>query len=288
MTGFGKATCQLSSANLTVEIKALNGKNLDVSVKIPTYLREKEQLIRNLTTEQLQRGKVDVFISSDKGDSAGKITLNKPIFKNYLKELREIATEEEFVLGPDIVSAVARMPEVFSFEDSSEEIEAIWPQISDAVLVALGKVNEFRASEGAHIESDLKLRIQALRDLSLLVVPLEAERMETLRARLQKNLEELSEAGKPDPGRFEQEMIYYLEKLDISEEKVRLAKHLEYFEETLASEENAGKKLGFISQEIGREVNTLGSKANHAEMQKIVIMMKDELEKIKEQLMNVL
>ena len=288
MTGFGKATCQLPSANLSVEIKALNGKNLDVSVKIPSYLREKEQAIRNLTTEHLQRGKVDVFISSEIGESAVKVSLNKSLFKIYLKELKEAAIEEGFELGPDIVSTVARMPEVFSFEDSSDDIESIWPQIAEAVLLALEKVNEFRASEGAHIESDLSLRIQTLRDLSGLIPPLEVERMETLKSRLHKNLEELSEAGKPDPGRFEQELIYYLEKLDISEEKVRLAKHLDYFEETMASEQNGGKKLGFISQEIGREVNTLGSKANHAEMQKIVIMMKDELEKIKEQLMNVL
>lgn len=288
MTGFGKATCQLPNANFIVEVKALNGKNLDVSVKSPSFLREKEQIIRNIAAEQLKRGKVDIFISSERGDASSKVFLNKGLFKSYFVELKEAATEVGLQLDSDIVSVIARMPDVFSFEDSIDDIETIWPLLNQAVLGALEKLNEFRASEGEHIQSDLTTRIGALRNLLELVIPLEPERMDTLKNRLQKNLAELSDAGKPDPGRFEQELIYYLEKLDITEEKVRLEKHLDYFEDTMATEEDPGKKLGFIAQEIGREVNTLGSKANHAEMQKIVIMMKDELEKIKEQLMNVL
>ncbi len=288
MTGFGKSNCKLPSTSLLVEIKALNGKNLDISIKAPSFLRESEQFVRQIIAATLTRGKIDVFISTERGDGSNRAFLNKTLFKNYFNEIEEVANELGFTVGSDIVPAIAKLPDVFSFEHVIEDVEAIWPILSNSIYEATQRLNEFRFSEGAHLQADLKKRIQILRELSGLILSFESERLESLRIRLQKNLEELSEAGKPDPGRFEQELIYYLEKLDMTEEKVRLEKHLHYFEDTIQNEEDPGKKLGFIAQEIGREINTLGSKANHAEIQKLVIMMKDELEKIKEQLMNVL
>ncbi len=288
MTGFGKAVCQLPKSNLIVEIKALNGKTLDVSIKAPSFLREKEQFVRQIVAENLIRGKIDVYLSSERVDGSSQPCINKVVFLNYLKELKEVANQVGLDVGNDILPAIARMPDVFSSEAGPEEMEAYLPLLHNAINEAIGGLMEFRTSEGAFLQAELQNRIRTLRELSGQIPLLETERLEGLKERLLKNLEELGAAGKPDPGRFEQELIFYLEKLDITEEKVRLEKHLDYFEETMANEENAGKKLGFIAQEIGREVNTLGSKANHAGMQKTVIMMKDELEKIKEQLMNVL
>lgn len=287
MTGFGKASCQLEEKSFSIEVKSLNSKSLDVSVKIPGSFRDKEQAIRNLAGQVLTRGKVEVLMVMENAGGSPELSINRKLLANYFNELKQISQDLDMPLPPDIITTITRFPEVLK-QATAEEEDNNWPQIEAAIMEALNQTDQFRQSEGAHLAKDLLSRIDTLKQLLAQVEPLESRRIETLKNRLLKSLGELKEAGQPDPNRFEQELIFYLEKLDITEEKVRLAKHLQYFHDTMQNEETPGKKLGFISQEIGREINTIGSKANDADIQKIVVQMKDELEKIKEQLLNIL
>lgn len=287
MTGFGKSACQLDGSNVTVEVRSLNSKTLDVSLKIPGNFREKEQAIRNLAGQVLVRGKVEVFMVVENLAVNADVTINRPLLEKYYHELVDIAENLQAPLPHDLITTITRFPEVMK-QSPQEENEEQWNIIEQAIREAMEQADAFRQSEGAHLAEDLHARIEVIRNLLRQITPLEAQRIETLKGRLLKGLSELKDAGTPDPNRFEQELIFYLEKLDITEEKVRLAKHLDYFEDTMRNEEIAGKKLGFISQEIGREINTIGSKANDADIQRFVVQMKDELEKIKEQLLNII
>ncbi|MEE4175965.1 MAG: YicC/YloC family endoribonuclease [Bacteroides sp.] len=287
MTGFGKSTCQLDGSSVAVEVRSLNSKTLDVSLKIPGNYREKEQIIRNLAGQVLVRGKVEVHMAIENFAANTDISINRPLLEKYYRELVDIAEGLQAPLPNDLITTITRFPEVLK-QSPQEENEEQWMAIEQAIREAMEQADAFRQSEGAHLAEDLHARIEVIRNLLGQIAPLESQRIETLKGRLLKGLSELKDAGTPDPNRFEQELIFYLEKLDITEEKVRLAKHLDYFEDTMRTEEIAGKKLGFISQEIGREINTIGSKANDADIQKFVVQMKDELEKVKEQLLNIL
>ena len=287
MTGFGKANCQIEGKKVNIEVKSLNSKSFDISLKLPQNFRDKEQLIRNFVGQELNRGKVEVFMTVENTDNNAEVSINKPLFAKYYHELKDLASELNSPLPDDIFSAITRFPEVLK-QDPKDADDESWAIIEQALKEALEQTDRFRQSEGSHLAQDLLARIVEIRNLLNQIEPLENQRIENLKTRLIKGLNDLKEAGQPDPNRFEQELIFYLEKLDITEEKVRLSKHLQYFEETMQNEESPGKKLGFISQEIGREINTIGSKANDAEIQRLVVQMKDELEKIKEQLLNIL
>lgn len=287
MTGFGKTSCRLNEKTINIEVKALNSKSFDFSLRIPQSFRDKEQTVRNLASQILIRGKVDIFMTVEAQGENPDVSINKPLIAKYYNELKELAAELNAPFPTDILSTITRFPEVLK-QEIQETSDESWAVVENALSVALAQVDEFRKSEGNHLFEDLKARIGEIRKLLENIARFEANRIVNLKNRLTKSLNELSEAGQPDPNRFEQELIYYLEKLDITEEKVRLTKHLDYFAETITQEETPGKKLGFITQEIGREINTIGSKANDADIQKLVVQMKDELEKIKEQLLNIL
>lgn len=284
MTGFGKATGTFQSKKVSIEIRSLNSKTLDLNVRIAPIYRELEPAIRKMVSEQLDRGKVDLNINLDSTGDEKNFTINKDLAKAYysdLKELNDSIGEET----EDYMSLILRMPDIYinEREDISPE-EKIW--ILALANQACININDFRKQEGQALMNEFTERIEDIRSLLNEVPKYENERIETVRARIRKGLEEL-ENSKHDDNRLEQEMIFYLEKLDVSEEKMRLANHLDYYLETMKLP-LSGKKLGFISQEIGREINTLGSKSNHAEMQKLVVDMKDNLEKIKEQILNTL
>ena len=284
MTGYGKAVCQVKDKALSIELRSLNSKNLDISLKLPFGYREKENEIRALLSI-MERGKIELSLGYEGGGGSEAAVLNTELLGHYYRQITEAANQNLIPHSQDILSALLKLPDVL--RTPSQEVEASeWEVIFNAIKEALDQADAFRISEGNHLAEDLKNRIESIALLLAQVEPLEAQRNLNLRQRLLKGLNELRESG-PDINRFEQELIYYIEKLDISEEKVRLRKHLEYFSETMQVAAS-GKKLGFIAQEIGREINTLGSKANDAAIQRIVVEMKDELEKIKEQLMNIL
>ena len=287
MTGFGKSGCQYEGKTVSVEVRTLNSKTLDINVKVPGAYRPYEHELRALISQHLIRGKVDLVISFENGNGLPAFALNKPLLEKYFLELSAMAKDLGVAESPDLLPALLRLPEVLS-QQAQTAYDDEWKQLLTSIEDALAQTNAFRVSEGKHLENDLKERIHSIRSLLTQIEPLEEARKETVRNKLIKGLNEVQEHTQPDQNRFEQELIYYLEKLDISEEKVRLEKHLEYFEETLDEEASTGKKLGFITQEIGREINTIGSKANDAGIQKLVVQMKDELEKVKEQLMNIL
>jgi uncharacterized protein (TIGR00255 family) len=292
MTGFGKATGNfqsdaLSSSNckkVSIEIRSLNSKSLDLNVRTPPVYRELELAIRNIVSEFLDRGKVDVNVNLDSTGDSKNFTLNKDLAKSYYADLKAV-NEAIGEKTEDYLALILRMPDIYvnEREELSEE-EKTW--VLDLMKDACSKLNEFRRQEGIALENEFTERIEDIRSLLNEVPKYENERIETVRERIKKGLEEL-ENSKHDDNRLEQEMIFYLEKLDVSEEKMRLANHLDYYLETMVLP-MSGKKLGFISQEIGREINTLGSKSNHAEMQKLVVDMKDNLEKLKEQILNTL
>jgi uncharacterized protein (TIGR00255 family) len=282
MTGFGKATLQLSTKKITVEVKSLNSKGLDLSVRMPSNYREMELGLRNQIALKLERGKVDfsVFIESTAEQTSTKV--NVPIVKAYIKQLREVNPDADEI---ELMKMAIRMPDTLKTE--KEEIdENDWAEIQKVIEIALDYIGNFRKDEGASLEKEFRLRIENIRKYMNDALVLDSERMQAIKDRLQTAISELK--VNVDENRFEQELIYYLEKLDITEEKVRLTNHLDYFIETINGTEANGRKLGFITQEMGREINTMGSKANHSQMQKLVVMMKDELEKIKEQVLNVL
>jgi uncharacterized protein (TIGR00255 family) len=282
MTGFGKATLQLPTKKITVEVKSLNSKGLDLNVRIPSLYREMELGLRNQIALQLERGKVDfsIFIESTAEQTSTKV--NVPIVKAYMEQLRAVYAEADEV---ELMKIAIRMPDTMKTE--REEIdENDWAQIETAIAEALQNILTFRRDEGQSLEKEFQLRIANIRQYMNEALALDHERVQTIKDRLHNAITELKVAV--DENRFEQELIYYLEKLDITEEKVRLTNHLDYFLETIKGTEANGRKLGFITQEMGREINTMGSKSNHAQMQKLVVQMKDELEKIKEQVLNVL
>lgn len=282
MTGFGKASLQLPTKKITVEIKSLNSKGLDVNTRMPSLYREMELGLRNLLSQRLERGKVDfsLFIEITGEETTSKI--NGPIVKGYIAQMLTIIPEAD---PTELMKMAVRMPDALKTErDDLDETE--WKHIQSVIDEALQNMINFRADEGLALEREFTQRISNIRNLMHEAISFDSARIETVKTRLRTALDELEVAV--DPNRFEQELIYYLEKYDITEERVRLDNHLNYFMETLAGSEANGRKLGFITQEMGREINTMGSKSNHSEMQKCVVMMKDELEKIKEQVLNVL
>jgi uncharacterized protein (TIGR00255 family) len=282
MTGFGKATLQLPTKKITVEVKSLNSKGLDLSVRMPSAYREMELGLRNQIALKLERGKIDfsIFIESTAEQTSTKV--NVPIVKAYINQLREVYADAD---ETELMKMAVRMPDTLKTE--REEIdENDWSEIQKVIIEALDYIGNFRKDEGASLEKEFQLRISNIRQYMNDALALDPERVQAIKDRLQTAISELK--VNVDENRFEQELIYYLEKLDITEEKVRLTNHLDYFLETINGTEANGRKLGFITQEMGREINTMGSKSNHAQMQKLVVMMKDELEKIKEQVLNVL
>lgn len=282
MTGFGKASLQLSTKKITVEVKSLNSKGLDLNTRMPSVFRENELALRNLLALKLERGKVDfsLYVEVTGEDTSSKI--NSPIVKAYMAQLKAILPDAD---DTELMKMAIRMPDTMKTE--REEIdENEWKQIQIVIDEAIENMLSFRTSEGASLEKEFTLRIENIRSYMNQALVLDPERVTNIKERLQTAIDELK--VNVDTNRFEQELIYYLEKLDITEEKVRLTNHLDYFLQTLNGSEANGRKLGFITQEMGREINTMGSKSNHAEMQKLVVMMKDELEKIKEQVLNVL
>jgi uncharacterized protein (TIGR00255 family) len=282
MTGFGKATLQLQNKKVTVEIKSLNSKGLDLNVRMPSVYREMELSLRNEIAQKLERGKIDfsIFIESTAEQTTNKV--NVPIVKNYMEQLKEV-----FYDGNDteLLKMAIRMPDAMKV-DREEIDQNDWVEIQEVIQEGLANILNFRQAEGLSLEKEFLLRIANIRQYMNDALALDPERVQAIKDRLQTAIAELK--VNVDENRFEQELIYYLEKLDITEEKVRLTNHLDYFLETINGKEANGRKLGFITQEMGREINTMGSKSNHAQMQKLVVMMKDELEKIKEQVLNVL
>ena len=282
MTGFGKATLQLPSKKITVEVKSLNSKGLDLNVRMPSLYREMELGLRNQIALKLERGKVDfsIFIESTAEQTTTKV--NVPIVKAYINQLREVYANAD---ETELMKMAVRMPDTMKIE-RDEIDENDWVQIQTVIEEALQNILTFRKDEGQSLENEFQLRIGNIRQYMNEALALDPERVQAIKDRLQTAIAELK--VNVDENRFEQELIYYLEKLDITEEKVRLTNHLDYFLETINGTEANGRKLGFITQEMGREINTMGSKSNHAQMQKLVVQMKDELEKIKEQVLNVL
>ena len=296
MTGYGKAECQVANnKKLVVEIRSLNSKSLDLNVRIAAQLRSKELEIRTLIGQRLERGKIDLSIyyqDAAQGESAATFTpINRDAFAYYYKELISLQSELGWANNQDIVAAVMRMPDVTKVQDCGDISDEDWAVVLQTIEEAITQFNAFRKQEGASLYTMFCEKLDAIAGLLAEVEPYEQSRVEKIKARIEANLEQLSAATQQaiDRNRLEQEMIYYIEKLDINEEKVRLTNHLRYFRETMGGEgAGVGKKLGFIAQEMGREINTLGSKSNQSEMQIIVVKMKDILEQIKEQVLNVL
>ena len=290
MTGYGKAAIEITGRKLTIEIKTLNSKQLDLNLKIPGYFREKEWEVRTFLTQKLERGKIDFYIGTEVTGEMLNYSINHSLAKKYHEELKTLSHEFNEECPADLLSLVLKMPDVMQ-KSRDEMNENDWEFISGAVSEAVAQVNEFRMNEGRVLEDDMLKRIHSIMQLLDSIEPYEINRIKELRERLLRDFSNYKgdfNGSAPDQNRFEQELIYYLEKLDITEEKVRLLKHCQYFLETLQESVSQGKKLGFVTQEMGREINTIGSKANDSEIQKIVVQMKDELEKIKEQLGNIL
>ena len=281
MTGYGKHVVQLPSKKITVELKSLNSKNLDINARIPQTYREKELELRKLISDSLMRGKVDFNLYIELTGDETTAEVNVAMVKKYIEQLRAIADGDEVKL----LEMALKMPDTLK-TDKNDIDSKEFATIKAALKDALKAINTFRTEEGNVLETDFKNRLKTLSSLLEQVKAMDTERIDSIRERLEKAVADLK--VELDENRFEQELIYYLEKYDITEEKVRLANHLAYFETTIDSKDSNGKKLGFISQEIGREINTIGSKANFAPMQQLVVQMKDELEKIKEQMLNVL
>lgn len=281
MTGFGRSEGVYEGKKISVDIKSLNSKSFDLNVRLPLRYREKEFEVRKFLNDKILRGKVDCYINCEVMDGCSDVKINQSLIKSYIKELKQCADD-----GPEFeyLKMAIRLPEAVSTKPDDLDDEE-WNFTNQIIYEALMKFSEFRKVEGDILYEELKRNLHNIETYLSMVVPYEGVRLETVKEKYRTTL---SEFGTLDETRFYQEMAYYTEKLDISEEKVRLAQHLKYYSEVMKNEVGNGKKLGFIAQEIGREINTLGSKANHAEIQKLVVMMKDDLEKIKEQTLNVL
>jgi len=281
MTGYGKSVLQLPTKKITIELKSLNSKNLDLNARMPSIYREKELAIRKSLANKLVRGKVDfsIYVEATAEDTSTQI--NTPVVKQYIAQLKQVVDGNDI----DLLKMAVRFPDALNtVREGIDESE--WGAIEKEIQTAIKDLNNYRLNEGKVLEIDFNKRIVSISALLDEVIAIDPERVEGVRERLLKGVQELRE--KYDENRFEQELVYYIEKFDITEEKVRLKNHLNYFKESINSEDSNGKKLGFISQEMGREINTIGSKSNYAPMQQLVVQMKDELEKIKEQLLNVL
>lgn len=287
MTGFGKAVTETANKKFTVEIKSLNSKQLDLSARIPVAYRDKELDMRAHIASQLERGKVDLSVYAETIGDESPVVLNIDLLATYKRQIEEMSQRLLIPLPVDWYATLLRMPDALKTDNistpSEDEITALMTAVHDAVA----ELMQFRRKEGRKLEDFFAVRLHRIKDLLDEVPQYEVERVQKIRARIEDNLSQIPNV-EYDKARLEQEMIFYIEKLDINEEKQRLAQHIEYFFETMESGRGQGKKLGFISQEMGREINTLGSKSNHAEMQKIVVKMKDELEQIKEQVLNVM
>jgi len=281
MTGYGKSVLQLPNKKISIELKSLNSKNLDVNVRMPSMYRAKELDIRKLIAKHLVRGKIDfsLFVEITGEDTSSKI--NKTVVNEYIKQLKEVVDGDT----TELLKMAIRLPDAVTTE-RDEINEEEWNLIANGINDAISKIVAYRGDEGGILKQDFSERILNLKNLLDAVITMDPERIDGVRSRLERGISDIKE--KVDENRFEQELVYYIEKFDITEEKVRLDNHLDYFLKALNSDDSNGKKLGFISQEIGREINTIGSKSNYAPMQKLVVQMKDELEKIKEQLLNVL
>lgn len=288
MTGYGLAQLENDVLSISVEVKTLNSKFLDTVIKLPKVFFDKEVEIKKVVTEKLERGKIAVNINYERKDTeVARITFNKRLLKAYYKEVSEIASALEAPTD-NLLEVILGFPEVIRTEEPKDKLEDDWNRVRDILMGAIVKCDEFRVSEGTTLKNKLVVYIDKIETYLTKVDKLDPARSQTIKKRLEQHMEELKANDKFDQNRFEQEMIYYIEKLDISEEKVRLKYHLDYFLEILSESESQGKKLSFLSQEMGREINTIGSKANDAGIQKLVVGMKDELEKIKEQLQNIL
>lgn len=287
MTGYGKAQLSFRNKQIIIEIKSLNSKQCDVNVKLPHKIKEKELELRKMISNSLQRGKISCVVSYEVTDEEQAATINAPVVKSYIRQIKRFSEDMKISFDSELLRTALTMPEAFEKEEE-ELIPEEWQFIQKCMEDALNKCLEFRRQEGAAIERDFKSRIDGLADLLNSIDSFENKRIETIKARLSEKLNEIRNDFEVDQNRFEQEVVYYLEKMDITEEKVRLKNHMDYFLEMLEQEEAVGKKLNFIMQEMIREINTIGSKANDSDIQKIVVQMKDEVEKIREQLMNVL
>lgn len=286
MTGYGKAECTTEIGKITVEIRSVNGKGADINLKTQLIPREYEHEVRQMLSKILVRGSIDLFATLESNREATGKNINRELFTAYYNQIRSINQSLPVPLSEaDLLSSILRMPDVIDNQKSSPDVD-IWGSLKECIIEAANSMNNFRKTEGEKLGDELKNRVSMILENLTLAEQFDAERSELVRTRLMSKLEDVK--GAVDLNRFEQEIIYYLEKLDITEEKVRLRQHCSYFIETLENEEFPGKKLAFIAQEMGREINTLGSKANHAEMQRKVVMMKDDLEKIKEQSLNIL
>jgi len=285
MTGYGKAELNLDNANFTIEVKSLNSKQIDANVKMSSVYRDKEIGLRKLLSEKLKRGKIELSIWKERSESTSNYTLNADIVKDYFSQIKELNNSLDLNIN-DIMSSILKMPDVLG-KGNEKVDENEWEKIEKGINSAIENLLQFRLDEGRKLEEDIISRINKLSTLLIEIDPFAKKRIEKVKKSLSEKLEEL-ESKNIDTNRFEQELIYYMEKQDITEEQVRLSAHLNYFLEIMKTNIPNGKKLGFIGQEIGREINTIGSKSSDAGMQKIVVHMKDELEKIKEQLLNIL
>lgn len=287
MTGFGKSVTEIPGKKVTVEVRSLNSKALDLNLRLPYIYKEKELGLRSDISKQIERGKIDLTVFTESNQETMPVAINKTLAKTYYRELRALS-EELNENSTNLLALVVKMPEVMKAEREVVELdEAEWELVKMAVDKAIDAFQKFRSDEGEILSNEFQTRIAIIYALLEDVVKMDSSRVENVRTRIKNNIAEFVEKEKIDQNRFEQELIYYIEKLDITEEKLRLKTHLDYFMNTM-QEPACGRKLGFISQEIGREINTIGSKANDAGVQKLVVQMKDELEKIKEQLLNVL
>ncbi len=287
MTGYGRAECLLPDKKLTIEVKSLNSKQMDTNTRLPAFYKEKELEIRQIISAALNRGKVECSLYYELTNGAGSGTINETVVKSYYEQLYRISGELGLEASLELLNTVMRMPDTIRTE-KPELADEEWNAVKTGLQQAVQQVNGFRIQEGESLDKDLRERVKAISEKLSQVELHEADRIRRIRDRIGNNLSAHLKKEDLDENRFEQEVIFYLERLDISEEKVRLANHCSYFLETMDDKGPAGKKLGFISQEMGREINTLGSKANHTEIQRLVVEMKDELERIKEQILNVL
>lgn len=281
MTGYGKSVLQLPSKKISIEIKSLNSKNIDLNMRMPSSYRVKELELRKLLSNELVRGKVDFSLYLEITGEETSSQINKPVVKAYMQQLKDVVATDD----AELLQMAIRLPDAVT-TDREDIDEDEWKTINNEIHTTLEKMEAYRIAEGKALETDFNTRIKNIQSLLQKVIEMDPERIDLVRERLNRGIAEIKE--KVDENRFEQELVYYIEKFDITEEKVRLQNHLDYFVKSLNSTDSNGKKLGFISQEMGREINTIGSKANYAPMQKLVVQMKDELEKIKEQLLNVL
>jgi uncharacterized protein (TIGR00255 family) len=287
MTGFGKATCELPSKRIIIEIKSLNSKQLDINTRLPNLYREKDLAIRNEIGQKLQRGKIDVtfYLESMMPDKISQV--NEEVISEYHEQLKHVAEKLGISDNTDFLRIIMPLPDTMKAAQPELDEEE-WKVVKEGLITAIEQLDDFRKQEGESMLQDVKQHSRDIRRLLEQITPFEKQRTEKIKVRIRESLDELALNGNVDENRFEQELIYYIEKLDISEEKVRLKNHIDYFEQTLEDEGPVGKKLGFISQEMGREINTLGSKASDSEIQRLVVNMKDDLEKIKEQILNIL